>query len=147
MTKEDFFNKTASFISMIHDFEIQLSSNSQIQQVTDLQFSLLKILYFSGSHSTGGLSRCLNINLPNTSREVKKMVLEGYVQKEVSAVDRRIVQLSLTGQGQELMDRAFTDMMNRFFDESGEWPEDRMKKCLKSMELLSKEIFNPIIDR
>lgn len=142
MTKEELFEKTAKFISTIHGFEIQYTREKPIDGVTDLQFDLLQVLYFSGPYSMSGLSLCLNTNLPNTSREVKKMVLAGFVIKEASQHDRRQTMLSLTEKGRKLVEGALEDMKNQFFRTSGEWTDERIAKCLESMRILEREIFS-----
>lgn len=142
MTKEELFAKTAKFISAIHSFEIQYTRDEAIEGVTDLQFDLLQVLFFSGPYSMSGLSLCINTNLPNTSREVKKMVLAGFVRKEASPRDRRQTMLSLTDKGRALVEEAFEEMKMQFFKSSGEWSEERITRCLESIEILEKEIFS-----
>lgn len=141
MTQDELFRITARFISNVHGFETRYARDRSAGDVTDLQFSLLQVLYFTGSYCMSDLSRCLNTNLPNTSREVKKLVLLDYVARQPSPIDRRQTNLSLTAKGKELIEGTMDDMKKQFFKTSGEWTEKRIKECINSIEILEKEIF------
>lgn len=142
MTKDDLFNKTASFISKIHDFESSLSTAGGDDRLTSQQLDLLQILYFSGPKNLSGLSHCMNINLPNSSREVKKLTQQGFIQKQISAEDKRITELSLTEEGTAKVDSFLELMKEHFFSQSGEWKPERILRCIKSIEILEEELFS-----
>jgi DNA-binding MarR family transcriptional regulator len=141
MTKDDLFNRTAKLISKVHDFETSLSGQGGDDEVTALQFDLMQILYFTGQKNLSGLSHCLNINLPNCSREVKKLTNLGFIEKNSSVEDRRKTELSLSGIGAKKVESFLEEMKSRFFDQSTDWNADRIERCISSIDILEQEIF------
>ncbi|WP_158546933.1 MarR family winged helix-turn-helix transcriptional regulator [Oceanispirochaeta sp. M1] len=142
MTKDDLFNRTANLISKIHDLEASLKGQGGDAEVTSLQFDLLQILYYSGPKNLSALSHCMNINLPNSSREVKKLTSLGFIQKESSPDDKRKTELSLTKKGTRKVEGFMEDMKKRFFDMNKDWCPERIKRCIESIDILEKELFN-----
>jgi len=141
MTKDDLFNRTALLISKVHDFEASLSGQGGDDEVTALQFDLLQILFFSGPTNLSGLSHCMNINLPNSSREVKKLTYLGFVQKTDSPDDKRKTELSLTARGIEKVESFLDEMKKSFFDQSKNWDSERIERCINSINVLEEELF------
>jgi MarR family transcriptional regulator, teicoplanin-associated locus regulator len=141
MTKDDLFNKTANLISKIHDLEASLKGQGGDAEVTSLQFDLLQILYFSGPNNLSGLSHCMNINLPNSSREVKKLTNLGFIQKNSSPEDKRKTELSLTKKGLQKVEFFMEEMKKTFFDQNKDWSQDRIKRCIDSIDILEEELF------
>lgn len=140
MTKDDFFSRTANFISKIHDLEARLSTQGEDDHVTAQQFEILKILYFSAQKDLSGLSKCMNINLPNSSREVKKLTQLGYIHKSSSIEDKRKIELSLTAEGRMKVEESLVKMKDDFFIQNEDWTEERIERCIKSIDILEKEL-------
>jgi len=86
---------------------------------------------------------CLNISLPNASRELKKLFKSDLIVKEPNAQDRRKTTISLSVAGQNLMLQTFGKIQNNFWEQAGEFSEDEMKSILASMDVLDKKIFFP----
>ena len=141
MNKDDLFDRTAHLISKIHDLEARLSRQGGDEHVTAQQFDLLKILYFSVPKNLSELSKCMNINLPNSSREVKKLTQLGYIQKSSSIEDKRKTELSLTTEGRTKVEEFLEKMKDDFFDQYGDWTEERIERCIKSIDVLEEELF------
>ena len=136
MNRDDLFNKTVGLISKVYDLEAKLNNKKTDDDVTSLQLNLLKILYFSCSKNLSSLSECLNINLPNCSREVKKMTKQGYIEKKVSDMDKRKTELSLTPDGNNKVESFLFDMKDNFFKKNGDMTEEKINKCIESIDFL-----------
>ena len=147
MKKDLLFKRTAQFITAIHRFEDLLYRHSVHHQLTPAHRQILQILYFSGPQNLSALSSCMNMNLPNCSREVKKMNLLGYVEKRDSPTDRRMTELSLSKNGRRKIEELLGSMKETFFARSGEWTEKRMKQCIRNMDVLEEDLFAPEEDR
>ncbi len=141
MDKDDLFNSTAQLISKMHDFEIKFSSPGGDGEITALQYDLMQILYFSGKKNLSGLSRCLNINLPNSSREVKKLTALGFIEKKISLEDKRKTELTLSDKGILKIESSLEVMKEQFFSQSSDWSPERIKRCISSIATLEKELF------
>jgi len=141
MNKDLIFTRTAAFISDLHDLESSLTNSTDKGALTPLQHNILQILYFSNPKTLSALSECMNMNMPNTSREVKKLVLLELIIKSPSPDDKRIVELTLTEAGQQIIEYGLNKMKIEFFKNSGNWTEERTKKYLESLTVLEQELF------
>ena len=82
----------------------------------------------------------MNINLPNSSREVKKLTQLGYIQKSSSIEDKRKTELSLTTEGRTKVEEFLEKMKDDFFAQYGDWTEERIERCIKSIDVLEEEL-------
>ncbi|MBI9106346.1 MAG: MarR family transcriptional regulator [Spirochaetales bacterium] len=141
MDNDLIFKRTADFISDLHELESSLLSCGGKSILTPLQSNLLQILYFTPGKTLGALSTCMNMNMPNTSREVKKLTEQGLITKFNAPNDKRIIELSLSDEGRKLIETRLSQMKEAFFSQSGEWTEDRARRFLGSLDILEKELF------
>ncbi|MBI9101109.1 MAG: MarR family transcriptional regulator [Spirochaetales bacterium] len=141
MDKDQIFYATAAFISDIHNLEQSLSTLVERDELTPLQHNLMRILYFSTPKTLSSLSECMNMNMPNTSREVKKLTQINLVHKSQGADDRRIVELSLTEEGKSKVEKSLEQMKNAFFKRKKEWSDEDQRKFLDSLTIVSEELF------
>jgi len=141
MSTDEVFRRTAAFISNIHTLESELEQLVENREFSTLQQNLLRILYFSCSKNISALSACMNMNLPNTSREVKHLTDAGLILKTPSPRDRRIVELSLTDEGRRKVEEGLVQMKEKLFAATGEWTRERMERYLKGLSLVEAELF------
>jgi DNA-binding MarR family transcriptional regulator len=64
------------------------------------------VIVYGGPQTTSELARREGVSGPTVTRIVDALVREGLVRREGDAGDRRVVRLSATGSGRELMERA-----------------------------------------
>lgn len=83
----------------------------------------------------------MNINLPNSSREVKKLTQLGYINKSSSIEDKRKTELSLTTEGRTKVEEFLEKMKDDFFAQYGDWTGERIERCIKSINVLEEELF------
>ncbi len=139
MNKDYLFNRIVGLISGLHGLEAKLSSD-KTDDVTALQMNLLMILFFSSYSSMSSLSKCLGINLPNCSREVKKLTNMKLVKKNVSASDKRKTELSLTDIGRKRVESFLNEMKDNFFKEKQNWTDEKIKKCVENIDNIERDI-------
>jgi len=142
MTKDEVFRRTAAFISSIHTLESSLEQLIDDREYSSLQLNLMRILYFSSPRSLSSLSACVNMNLPNTSREIRRLTEAGVICKTVSPRDRRITELSLTETGKRKVEEGLELMKDTLFSSQGEWSQERIEKYLESLSVLESELFS-----
>lgn len=138
--KDELFIRTGGFISKIYELEAKLDRQMGDREVTTLQLNLLKILYFDSSRNLSSLSKCLNINLPNCSREVKKLTTQGFVSKVTSTEDKRQTTISLTEKGRIKVETLLQHMKNTFFAHNEDWTDEKIQRCLDSIDQLEREL-------
>lgn len=142
MDKDIIFKRTAAFISNLHDLESSLSTGADKGNLTPLQHSILQILYFTNPKTLSALSECMNMNMPNTSREVKKLTELNLISKSQSENDKRITNLSLTAEGSAIIETGLNHMRDEFFRNTGSWSERRIKRFLESLDVLEQDLFS-----
>lgn len=141
MDKEDLFNRTTGLILNVHELETALTKDLDIKNVTSLQLNILKILYLSNSKNLSDLSSCLNINLPNCSREIKKLTINGYVTKRSSDNDKRITEITLTELGRDMVYNILNKMKESYFKNKSDLSDEMVEECIKSINTLQKYLF------
>jgi DNA-binding MarR family transcriptional regulator len=85
---------------------IAAASMSGIDDVVTVpQFRVLVIMFSRGPSNLAAVAAELAVNRSNASRICDRLIKAGLLQRRESSVDRRQVTLSLTGSGQQLVER------------------------------------------
>ncbi len=145
MHQDQLFQKMLHFVTALHQMEDSLLSSGNGSDITDTQTNLMTILYLSGPKNLSSLSSCLHMNLPNCSREVRKLTQKGYIRKESSDRDRRIIEISLSSEGRSFMDLTFTALKRGFFEKTGNWDAARLERVYSAIQVLEKDLLPPEI--
>jgi DNA-binding MarR family transcriptional regulator len=94
-------------------------------EVTPPQFGVLGTLYTKGDGLTiGSIAQCRGLDAPTITGIVKRLELDGLVQRIHDTEDRRIVKVCLTDEGREIMlplqqaTEAFNDILLHDFSEA-----------------------------
>ncbi len=90
------------------------------QDVSKLEFKMLQTVYRHQRLMISEISELLDISLPNCSRYVKTAINEGYLTKDIDALDKRIYYISLSEKGkaivEQTLDRFSSDMSVQLAD-------------------------------
>ncbi len=141
MDKNEFFQKVINFISNVHSSTHHLTKDSRSNEITPQQHSILEYVFFSKEVTTSQVADCLNISVPNTSRELKKLFKLGLIVKESNVKDRRMSTITLSDPGQNLMLNTFERIQKNFWEQAGELSEDEMTSIIFSIDVLNKKVF------
>src|SRR4051794_22810890 len=82
-------------------------------QYTVPQYRILFILHDQGSVSMGRMAEMHGVTLPTMTKIVSGLVERGLVEREAAPHDRRVVQLRLSEQGNELFDHIHRHLHDR----------------------------------
>ena len=85
----------------------RLSAGLATVGITQGQLSVLEALLHLGPMSQGELGRKLLRSNPNMTAVIDNLERDGYVRRDRSVEDRRVVKVSLTPEGEALIRRAF----------------------------------------
>ncbi|MCK5098849.1 MAG: MarR family transcriptional regulator [Desulfobacteraceae bacterium] len=143
MDKNQFFQNIISFIGNVHASTHSLMKDARSNKITPQQHSILEYIFFNKAVTTSQVADCLNISLPNASRELKKLSRLELTVKETNEKDRRKTTISLSEPGQNLMLRTFERIQNNFWEQAGQLSEDEMRSIMSSMNVLEKMVFFP----
>jgi DNA-binding MarR family transcriptional regulator len=70
--------------------------------ITSSQFHTIRHIY-KGIDSVSGLADCMHVSRPNISRLVEELVQDGIVERHRDSDDRRNIKLTLTKNGEKLI--------------------------------------------
>ncbi len=143
MDKNQFFQAVINFIGNMHSSTHFLTKDARSNKITPQQHSILEYIFFSKAVTTSQVADCLNISLPNASRELKKLFKLDLIERQSHVKDRRKTTISLSEPGQNLMLRTFERIQKNFWNQAGELSGDEMKSIISSMDVLEKKVFFP----
>ena len=142
---KELFADFARLIADIHNLEDHLMQEISTPGLTDLQHRLMQVVYFDGRRTLGEISHCLGSNLPNTSREVKKLVGKGLLEKSPSPDDGRSVLVGMTEEGRRTIEELLGRMMDVCFRWNGIPDPESVRKSRKAIRVLEREILQPAL--
>ncbi len=87
------------------------------------------------------ISECQQISMPNTSREIKKLLEKNLITKYADEKDRRKQYIVLTKEGKEIMDSIFYDIEYKLKERLNILGEDELLELNNAMDLLQKKLF------
>ncbi len=136
-----FFQAIIGFIGAVHANTHSLMKDARSDKITPQQHSILEYVYFSSAVTTSQIADCLNISLPNASRELKKLSTLDLITKVIDEEDRRKTAISLSEKGKKLMQCTFEKIQKKFWENAGRFSESEMQLILSSMNVLEKKVF------
>ncbi len=114
MNKHDLFTKFVAFTTSIHQLTHELTQNVTSDTITTTQYKILEYIAVSGPATPSKISECLYISLPNLSRELKKLSDNQFIIKSIDPIDRRKQSVTLSSDGEHLMNNAFASLEQQF---------------------------------
>jgi DNA-binding MarR family transcriptional regulator len=136
----DFLGSAQIFTSAVSDLlEAQLEELSE-HKVTFAQIKLLKMVSLTQDYSISNVAQFLGVSTAAASRAVDRLVRRNLLQRTEDARDRRVVQLALTDDGAELLERydeSAQRTLERVFDSL---PQDQLQEASAFLDRLSVRI-------
>ena len=145
MTTETLFKSFTNFINRSYGFTEKIKKELKPETVTPLQNEILLCLYANCSKSVSGISDSLNLNLPNTSRELKKLTALDLIKKTSDPVDKRKFNIVLSNKGASLMNHSFSIMEKDFNEQFGDYTELEILELKKAISLIEEKLFNKLL--
>lgn len=118
------------FAHIYGKLESSLMLQTRPEAMTPLQYRLFLLLSDGASKTPGQIADCLNLSLPNTSRELRQLQALGLIQRSQDPVDKRSHMISLTEAGADLLETLcgeLTTQMNGIFQDLSPAEIERMK--------------------
>lgn len=121
-------------------------AESAVHKITGTQFVVLKFIHWRGRTTVSGLADDLYVSLSAVTSLVDRLHRAGLVSRERDESDRRVVWLSLTDRGREVLDSCLEvrrRVMKRYLNRLGEEDVKRLiqiyEKLLQIMEEESEQ--------
>lgn len=94
------------------------------------------------SYNLSELAELHGVSLPTMSNTISKLVSEGWVARQRSQTDRRVVMLTLTPVGQQLIEKIGQKLINNLASQLSELPDSDLETLQASLAIL-QTIFTP----
>ena len=140
MLTKELEEKMIQFFSTTQKTLFDLMNGAIPDDVTPIQYNILEYMYFSEESLLSSMAKCLYMSLPNTSREVKKLVGKGYIRREADLIDKRKHHLLLTDVGKALMGNSLGILCNNANEKYKGMSIEEQKETVELMDKLIKKI-------
>jgi DNA-binding MarR family transcriptional regulator len=136
----EFLGSAEIFTSAVSDLlEDELEALSE-KKVTFSQMKLLKMVSIAEDYTVSNVAQFLGVSTAAASRAVDRLVRRGLVRRTEAAADRRVVQLSLTADGAELLERYDASAQRALHQVFGALPPEQLKQASEFLDRLSVSI-------
>ncbi|TYP72365.1 MarR family winged helix-turn-helix transcriptional regulator [Paenibacillus methanolicus] len=142
------FQLIVQFVANVHQAANELSKAVQLEEVTPVQYKMLEFIKVSQPVTLSHISDCLQMSMPNTSRELRKLSEKELCVKSFDPEDRRKQWIRLTASGESMMNNAFASIEASLAARIGELSVDELEEVAAAIELLQAKVFaNPPSNR
>ena len=83
-------------------------------ELTDVQFACLRFIYLHKEPSIGSVAEGLSISNAASTKLIQRLVVKGLVQRREDPIDRRVLQLVITEDGEALI-RKIQSLQEEYF--------------------------------
>jgi DNA-binding MarR family transcriptional regulator len=135
------FQRFVAFSAAVHDITNEMTKDMKTEAVTPVQYKILEYLAISQPVTLSEISDCMHMSMPNTSRELKKLIEKGLCEKEAGNEDRRQQIIRLSGNGERLMKEAFQHIEARFAGRIAHLTDTELEEIGHALEVLHRKVF------
>ncbi|MBD1372564.1 MarR family transcriptional regulator [Hazenella sp. IB182357] len=135
MDLQTIFNNYLKLVNAFNLFSGDITRGIEYD-MTPSQFNLLEYVKMNQPVMVTQVCQCLDMSLPNVSRELKKIQDKGFIEKKTSHEDRRKVYIHLSESGEKFMENYLTHVKSNFLQHIEGVPEEELIKINGAMEIL-----------
>jgi MarR family transcriptional regulator, organic hydroperoxide resistance regulator len=118
--REELFEVTSMFRTLIKAITQEWNKRGGDFNLSFPQFKMLHMLNATGTHTVSQLAEALGITSAAITGITDRLVTEGFVNRERGENDRRVVNISITDQGREIISQVTErqkEMLEGIFDQ------------------------------
>lgn len=139
--KKNFFNKLVSFTTSVHQVTHELTKDVKSDSISHVQYNILEFIKVNQPVTPSDINDCLDMAMPNTSRELKKLDEKRLIERINNPEDRRKHYVRLSLDGEALMNEAFLTIESRFMKRIQNASEEELKQIEKAIDILQRKLF------
>lgn len=141
MDNHTLFQNFITFTAAVHRVQHDLTKEAKPDELTALQYSMLEHIAVSQPLTPSDISDCFHMSMPNTSRELTKLVQKGLIEKRESEEDRRKLHIHLSKAGAVMMNEAFQFIEARFAERIGRISNEEQDVIFHALNMLHQKVF------
>jgi len=142
MDKHALFKNFVLFTTSVHRVTHELTKDSTSASITQIQYKILEYIAVSQPVTPSEINDCMNMAMPNTSRELKKLSEKNLIEKIHDKEDRRKQLIRLSKGGQSMMNEAFAVIENRFLNRLQNASEEDIEEIERAINILQTKLFS-----
>ncbi|MEW4372303.1 MarR family winged helix-turn-helix transcriptional regulator [Paenibacillus kandeliae] len=135
------FRQLINFITSVHNATAAMSSEIRLDHVTPIQYKILEYLAVSQPQTPSAISDCMHMSMPNTSRELRKLIEKGLCEKLSDPNDRRKQLFRLTAVGTEWINGIFAQIEVKFNERTKGLDAQERQELEQALQLLQRKVF------
>ncbi|MEH7548654.1 MULTISPECIES: MarR family winged helix-turn-helix transcriptional regulator [Bacillaceae] len=141
MDKNALFYKLVSFTASVHRVTTELTKDVKSDLISQVQYNILEYIAVSQPVTPSEVSECQNMSMPNTSRELRKLMEKGLIEKVTDTEDRRKQFIRLSNNGKNMMNEAFASIESRFLTRIQNASNEDLEDIERALEILQAKVF------
>lgn len=141
MDKTALFYKLVSFTNSVHRVTYELTQDAKSDSITQVQYKILEYITVSQPVTPSEISNCMNMSMPNTSRELRKLSEKRLIEKIEDTEDRRKQYICLSYDGKIMMNEAFASIETRFLDRIQHASKEDLEDIERALDILQTKLF------
>lgn len=141
MDKASLFRQFVAFTTSVHQVTHELTSDVRSDAITPVQYKILEYIAVSQPVTISQISDCIHMSMPNTSRELKKLIDKKLLVKLPDVGDRRKQYIRLSEQGEGMMGEIFDRIEVRFDQRLAGATEHERARIAEALQLLQEKMF------
>ncbi|WP_186578433.1 MarR family winged helix-turn-helix transcriptional regulator [Aquibacillus kalidii] len=141
MDKGELFQQFVRFTTSVHQVTNDMTKEIRIENITTVQYKILEFITVSQPVTLSEVSECLHLSLPNSSRELKKLIQNQLCEKIIVPNDRRKFDIRLTEKGTALMNKVFQQLELKFQERIDNLKEPELKEIQEAIKILQTKLF------
>lgn len=140
-TVDKMFQKFVAFTAAVHQISNDMTKDVRPNEITTVQYKILEYIAVSQPATLSSISECMHMSMPNTSRELKKLVEKDLLVKKSDPVDRRKQYITLTSKGEALMNEVFGQIQAHLNERFSKLSSGELQELDAAIDLLQKKVF------
>ncbi|MDF9839876.1 MULTISPECIES: MarR family transcriptional regulator [unclassified Paenibacillus] len=135
------FQQIVAFTAAVHQVTSDLTKDVKSGVLTPVQYKILEYIAVSQPVTLSEISDCMNMSMPNTSRELKKLTEKQLCSRVTDPADRRRQGITLSPSGEAMMGEAFQTIGRRFEERIAHLSEEERREIGQALGLLQQTVF------
>lgn len=140
-SKTAFFQQITSFIAAVHNVHHDMKKSLPLHGLTAQQYEIMEYLAIEQPLTPSRISECKGISLPNTSRELRKLIEKGLCEKYDDPTDRRKQYIRLSAAGEKYMAEAFAHLQTELWRLLEGTDSEELDRMSAAMAILQATVF------
>ncbi|MFC7686236.1 MarR family winged helix-turn-helix transcriptional regulator [Ureibacillus sp. GCM10028918] len=142
MDNNSLFNNFVLFTTSFHRVTHEFTKDAKSDLVSQIQYKILEYIAVSQPVTPSDINDCMNMSMPNTSRELKKLSEKNLIEKIHDKDDRRKQYIRLSKEGKAMMNESFAIIESRFLERVKDLSKEDLDEIEHAINIFQTKLFN-----